>query len=123
MPTITVEVDTDSNGYFQKTVKYNPPGPFNLTVKLAARLLHPEGITVQGDLDIDAADGNPSNQEKSFVVKSGDRVDLGSWRLEGGDNVMVLNGRTQPKQANARLVVEVEASLARRRVSVRTSKK
>ena len=111
MPTITVEVDTDSNGYFQKTVKYNPPAPFNLTVKLTARLLRPGDLTVQGELDIDAADGNPSNQAKAFVVKSGDRVDLGSWHLDADNNIIVLNGRTQPKQANVRLVVEVEASV------------
>jgi hypothetical protein len=111
MPTIAVEVDTDANGYFQKTVQYNPPGPFALTVKLAARLLRPGDLTVHGELDIDAADGNPANQAKAFVVKSGDRVDLGSWHLDGRDNVIVLNGRTQPKQANVRLVVAVEASL------------
>jgi hypothetical protein len=60
----------------------DPPGPFDLSARLAARLLKPGGITVQGDLDIDSPDGSPSNQNKKFVIRTGERVELRFCRLD-----------------------------------------
>jgi hypothetical protein len=38
-------------------------------------------------------------------------VQLGSWRLDGGDNVVVVRGITKPKRANARLVLQIDAAV------------
>jgi hypothetical protein len=111
MQTMRVEVRTDGNGYFGKTVNFNPLGPFPLTVRLSATLLSPFATGVWGELDIDAADGAPSNSKRTFVVWHSEQVQLGSWRLDGGDNVIVVSGKTKPKRANARLVVEIDATM------------
>jgi len=111
MPTMKVEIVTDKNGYFSKTINYDPPGPFALTVTLSAKLLSPFATAVRGELDIDAADGNPSNQKRAFVAWHGELVQIGSWRLDGKNNIIVFNGRTRPKRANARLVVQIEAKV------------
>ena len=68
MPKMTVEIRTDVNGFFSKTVHLNPPGPFGLTVRLSATLLSPFATGLWGSLDIDAQDGNPSNQTRAFVA-------------------------------------------------------
>ena len=111
MPKMTVEIRTDENGYFSKTVPFNPPGPFELTVRLTATLLAPFATGLWGSLDIDAKDGKPSNQKRPFVLWHSESVQLGSWRLDGGDNIIVVNGKTKPRRANARLVLEIDASL------------
>lgn len=111
MPKMTVEIRTDENGYFSKTVPYNPPGPFGITVSLSATLLSPFATGLWGSLDIDASDGAPSNQRREFVLWHSETVQLGSWRLDGGDNIIVVNGKTKPRRANAPLVLELEATV------------
>jgi len=111
MPTITVEGNTDQNGDLQRTEIYNPPGPFDLRVRLAAKLLEPANTTVEGEVDIDAVDGSPSNQKKRFVLTTGQQIPLGSWRLDSRENIVVLTGKTTPQRPNTKLVVEIEASL------------
>src|SRR5215212_5468426 len=96
MPKMTVEIRTDENGYFSKTVPFNPPGPFELTVRLSATLLSPFATGLWGNLDIDALDGVPSNQKQTFVLWHSETVPLGSWSLDGGDNVIVVTGKTKP---------------------------
>src|SRR5215475_4516650 len=108
---MTVDANTDRNGELQQTVHFNPPGPFNLTVRLAAKLLEPVDTTVEGELNIGAADGSPSNERKRFVVATGQQTQLGSWRLDSGDNIIVITGRTHPQRPNTKLVVEIDASL------------
>jgi hypothetical protein len=111
MPTMTVEIRTDENGYFSKTVPFDPPGPFGLTVTLSATLLSPFATALWGDLDIDAADGNPSNQKRNFVAWHSEEVQLGSWPLDGGDNIIVVRGKTRPSRPNARLVLQIDATV------------
>ena len=111
MSKMRVEIRTDENGYFSKTVPFNPPGPFGLTVRLSATLLSPFATGLWGSLDIDAADGKPSNQRRAFVVWHSETVQLGSWSLDGGDNIIVVTGKTKPRRANARLVLEIEAAM------------
>jgi hypothetical protein len=112
MPKMKVEIKTDANGYFSKTVSpFNPPGPFGLTVRLSATLLSPFATGLWGYLDIDAADGSPSNEKRAFVVWHSEKVELGSWRLDGGGNVIVVNGKTRPKRAHAQLVLEIDAKI------------
>ncbi len=52
-----------------------------------------------------------SNQKRAFVAWRSEEVQLGSWHLAGGDNVIVVSGKTRPHRANARLVLEIDASL------------
>jgi hypothetical protein len=111
MPRMTIEATTDQNGDLRETINFNPPGPFNLTVSLAAKLLEPANTTVEGEVDINAADGSLSNGRKRFVVATGQQTQLGSWRLDSGDNIIVLTGKSNPQRPNTKLVVEIEASL------------
>lgn len=111
MPRMTFEITTDENGYFSKTVPFNPPGPFALTVRLTATLLSPFATGLWGSLDIDASDGQPSNARRAFVLWHSEAVDLGAWRLDGGDNIIVVTGKTNPRRANARLLLEIDAEL------------
>ena len=111
MPKMKVEINTDKNGYFNKTIRFNPPGPFMLTVRLSAKLLSPFATGLWGQLDIDAEDGNPTNQRRAFVAWHSEELALGSWRFDGGQNIIVVSGKTKPKRANARLVWEIDAAV------------
>lgn len=111
MPSFTLNIRTDANGYFQKTENYNPPGPFDVTVTLSAKLLAPNATEVRGELDIDPVSGSPGNQKKSFMAKTGVAISLGSWRLDGGDNVFVVSGKTLPPRPNTDLKIELIAAL------------
>jgi hypothetical protein len=109
MPKMTVEIRTDENGYFSKTVQLDPPGPFGFTVSLSATLLAPFATGLWGHVDIDAADGDPSNDRRPFVAWHSEEVQLGSWQLDGGDNIIVVTGKTRPRRPNTRLVLEIDA--------------
>jgi hypothetical protein len=111
MPQMTVELTTNANGFFSRTVPFNPPGPFGVAVRLSATLQSPFATGLWGTLDIDAKDGNPSNPKRAFVAWHREPVQLGSWRLDGGDNVVVVHGFTKPKRANAKLVLQIDAAL------------
>jgi hypothetical protein len=67
MPTTSVKVVTDENGYHQKSDHFDPPGRFPLKIELKAKLLSPAATTITGNLDIDAANGSTQNQSKDFV--------------------------------------------------------
>ena len=104
---------TDSQGYFQETQCFNPPGPFDLSVKLSARLKKPRDTTVLGSIDIDAADGNPTNQERKFRIGDGEKHNLGQWSIDGGDNIVIVRGKTEPTRPETMLTVEISARLGR----------
>jgi len=108
---MNLDVDTDANGTIQQRITYNTPGPFDVTVTLVVTLLEPPDTVVTGELDIDGANGRTTNPAKSFRLQTGARLDLGSWHLDGGDNVIVLRGQTEPARANTRLRVQLDASL------------
>ena len=111
MPRITVELRTNANGFFTKTVPYNPPGPFALTVRLSATLVSPFATGLWGTLAINSKDGKTTNPRKVFVAWHKEVVPLGPWRLVGGDNIVVVHGFTRPKRPNAQLVLQVDASV------------
>jgi hypothetical protein len=111
MAKMTVEIRTDENGYFSKTIRYNPPGPIGASVTLSGMLLSPVATGLWGDLDIDAADGAPSNAKRTFVAWHSEVVHFGSWVLDGGDNIIVVNGKTKPCRPYTRLVLEIEATV------------
>ena len=111
MPKMTLEIRTDENGYFSKTVRVNPPLPLGTTVNLAATLLAPVATGLWGDVDIDAADGAPSNMKRPFVAWHSEVVQLGLWVLDAGDNIVVVSGKTKPRRAHTRLVVEIDVTV------------
>jgi len=113
MPTInrTFTVKTDAAGAFKTEQIVNPPGPFGFTVELKAKLASPADTIISGNLDCDAADGNPRNDAKHFTVRSGETADLGEWNLDGGDNIIRLSGRTEPSRADTELVIEITAGI------------
>jgi hypothetical protein len=111
MPKIRVEIGTDENGYFSRTVPFNPPGPIGLTIHLSATLLSPFATGIWGALDIDARDGAPSNAKRAFVAWHSEAVRLGEWKLDGGDNIIVVTGKTNPRRPNARLLLEIDAAI------------
>jgi hypothetical protein len=49
--------------------------------------------------------------QKSIVLSTGEQISLGSWRLDGGDNVVVVSGRTSPVRSKTELEIELEANL------------
>ena len=108
MPKLTVEMGTDEHGYFSKTVPFNVPGTAGATVRLTVTLLSPFATGVWGKLDIDARDAVPLNRERAFVVWHSEMAQLGSWRLDDGAHVIVVNGKTNPTRANTRLVLEID---------------
>jgi hypothetical protein len=107
---MTLEIRTDENGYFSKTIRFNPPIPLGTTVNIAATLLAPAATGLWGDIDIDAADGAPSNLKRTFVAWHGEPVRLGLWVLDAADNIVVVNGKTRPRRPHTRLVVEIEVT-------------
>lgn len=113
MPTITrtIKVTTDENGGYTTSEVYNPPGFWDYNVEIRARLLSPEGVRINGTLEITAANNSTSNASKSFSAQTGETVDLGKWTLDGGDNTLRVNGQTEPAQGNTELEIEVSASL------------
>lgn len=114
MADMVVKIRTNGNGYFQESIAYNPPGPFDLTVQLSGRLTSPERMRIRGTVDIDAADGSPTNQTKHFQASTGQQVSLGSWQLDGGDNVVRVAGQTIPPAPNTELTFELNARLGAR---------
>jgi len=115
MPTIkrVLNVKTDDNGYFHVSEKIDPPGWFDLSVKLTAKLLEPLDVSVHANLDIDADDGSVSNSERNFSITSTEKLDLGVWRVDGGKNTIVVYGNTQPVTPNTDISVEITASVFR----------
>ncbi len=111
MPRMTLAIQTDANGYFSDQVHYDPPGGFALTVRLSARLLTPFATGLWGELDIEPERGRPAHQKRRFVVWQSEEVQLGSWQLSAGENVIALKGLTRPRRAHARLVLEIAATV------------
>jgi hypothetical protein len=107
----TIKVTTDAEGAYSATETVNPPGPFGFTVSLKATLLSPDATTITGTLDINGAKGKPTNDTKNFHAQTGQEIDLGKWKLAGGDNILKVAGQTSPVRANTDLNIEVRASL------------
>ncbi|ABW32791.1 hypothetical protein [Acaryochloris marina] len=105
-----LSVTTDQNGFFMKTEEYDPPGPFPLNVNLSAKLLSPDQTKVSSSLDIDAV-GGETNQKRDFQINTGEEISLGEWRIDGGNNIIIVNGKTTPVRANTEIEIELNVSL------------
>jgi hypothetical protein len=108
MPKMTVEIRTDENGYFSKTVPVDPPGSPQSAACLTVTLLSPFATALWGSAALEARDGTPASERRTFVAWHSETVQLEPWRLDGGENIIVLTGKTKPLRAHARLVLEIE---------------
>jgi hypothetical protein len=111
MPTQIIRVTTDSNGRYQRTDQFDPPGWFSLRVDLRATLVSPADTRIDGIIDLDAGDGNPQNQAQNFTLSTGQQVSLGQWRLDGGINNLSVTGQTSPIRPNTEIAIEVVADV------------
>ncbi len=108
MATMSFSVETDANGFFQKTHTFDSPAFWDMTVDLRAKLAAPADTCIIGTVDIDAADGTVLNQEKNFRVCHGEKFKLGQWRIDKRENVVVVRGKTVPKRAKTTVTVEIK---------------
>jgi hypothetical protein len=112
MPTTTVEIRSDENGYFSKTVRFDAPGASGMTVRVSATLLSPSATGLWGSVHIDAKDGKPSNETRAFVMWHSEAVQLGSWVLDAEENIIVIRGKTKPTRVHTRLVLEIDSDIS-----------
>lgn len=114
MPTITrkVKVTTDENGAYNRQDIFNPPTPdfWPVRLSLKAKLLSPVDTTIISTLDVDAVDGNPQNDAREFRFSTDEQISLGTWKLDGGDNIIIVSGQTLPPLANTEVEIEFEIS-------------
>lgn len=111
MPAISVS--TDAQGRFTQSTTYNPPGWLDIRVQLQAVLQTSIPGNVTLDLCVQAANGSIAEQRKSVTLTSNEPVDLGVWQLDGGDNIVTVNGQTSAAIANKELTFQLNASLAK----------
>lgn len=113
MPTInrTLRVRTDADGRYETSQTFNPPGFWDYTVQASAKFLAPADTTIDGTITITAANHTTDNPPKDFRISTGESVDLGTWRLDGGDNNVRVTGQTSPARANEMLEIEVTAEV------------
>lgn len=112
MPEITrvVTTQTDDRGHFLREEVFDgPPTFWDPDVTLLATLLEPAETTVEGKLDCDAIDGNPSNPTQPFKIWTGSpKREIGEYEIGGREkNRMIVFGRTKPPRPNTELKVEV----------------
>lgn len=110
MSKMTMEIRTDENGYFSKTLRFNAAGLQGSAVVLSATLTSPAATGIWSDIGIDVADDKSSNPKRAFVAWHHELVVLGSWVLDAEDNIIVVNGKTRPARAYTRLVLEIEVT-------------
>jgi hypothetical protein len=108
VPTITVEVRTDENGYFSKTVPFSATNASGTRVALSVTLLSPFATGVWGTMEVDERDGAPSHQAKTFVVWHSELVQLGSWSLASDNSILVVRGKTRPVREGARVLLLID---------------
>ena len=108
MAKTTVDIRTDENGYFCKTVLFDALGSPGSTTCLTVTLLSPFATGLWGSVAIEARDREPSGEERTFVIWHSETMQLEPWRLDGDENIIVLNGKTKPMRAHARLVLEID---------------
>lgn len=113
MPTIkrTIKVTTDGNGNYSTEEIINPPGFWDYNISATAKLVAPAATTISGTLEITAADGSTSNKSKDFSAATGVEIDLGDWKLDGGDNTIKVFGQTSPARAETRVEIEVTVKI------------
>ncbi|MDQ3801524.1 MAG: hypothetical protein M3384_19050 [Acidobacteriota bacterium] len=113
MPTITrtLRVRTDDAGRYETSQTFNPPGFWDYNVRGSVTLLSPPDTTIEGTIEISAANHTTDNPVKHFRLSTGETEDLGGWQLDGGDNTVRISGQTSPARANEIVEVRVTADV------------
>lgn len=107
----TLRVRTDADGRYETSQTFNPPGFWDYNVSATATLLAPADTTVSGTITITAANHTTDNPPKDFRLSIGETEDLGTWRLDGGDNTIRVSGQTSPVRANEIVEVAIAAEV------------
>jgi hypothetical protein len=107
---ITVELSTDEHGYFSSTVPVQTQDATGVTLRLSATLLAPFATGMWATMRIDRPDAPPSIDARAFVLWHSEVAQLGAWRLDGGDHLIIISGKTRPTRTRARLLVELGAA-------------
>lgn len=108
MPSLDLKLTTDANGDIKDKTLFDPLGWLHLDVTLTATLLPPEGAEPKVLLDIVAVTEGTDSEPKSFTISGASEVNLGDWKIDAGDNVVVLRGRSEPAIAGVVVMVHVE---------------
>jgi|GEM_PF-7023102 len=112
MPSLDYKLTTDANGDFKDKNLFDPLGWLHLDVTLTATSTPPEGGDTKVLLDIVQVTDGIDSDTKSFEIPAGTEVPLGDWKIDAGDNVVVLRGRTEPPLAGTVLMIHVETRTA-----------
>lgn len=102
----TIKVKTDEAGCFTHSRVINPPGFWPINVAVKVKLISPPTVNVSGNVNL-----QPAGTTTKFALLSGAPVDLGVWRLDGGDNTITVHGCTSPALPNNNVEIEITASL------------
>lgn len=113
MPTIkrTIKVTTDESGKYSTEEVINPPGFWDYNISATAKLIAPEATTITGTLEITAHDHSTKNPSKDFSAQTGEEIDLGDWKLDGGDNTIKVSGQTSPARPATAVEIEVTVKI------------
>jgi hypothetical protein len=103
---ITCTVDTDAAGQFQVSTSVQASRMFAVHVDVQAMLVSPSDTALSGTFAIAPA------AAFQFTGSTNEKVELGKWRLNAGDNTASATGTTNPVRPNCKLTVRFEASLA-----------
>lgn len=108
----TFSITTDADGKYKKSESATVPFVPAKNIDVRARLLNGAGIRVDGSIDIDAVDGDPTNDPKPFtLIGEGDWFYVGKFRVNWGGEPfhLELSGMTSPAASDVQLSIEVEA--------------
>ena len=104
---------TDANGEFEESREFDTREHWpwwlpemDIDVGVQATLVEPV-TTLNGAMDIDAVDGSPHNEKRSFKLEIGKKEHLGEWTIDYGRQKITVTGSTDPIIANNCLRVNV----------------
>jgi hypothetical protein len=109
MPKIIVDIMTDENGYFAKTVAFNASDAGGM-IQLSATLLSPFATALEGSVHIEAKRARRTSDTHAFTLWHSETLQLGSWSIAEGDNIIVMHGKTNPSRVHTRVVLEIDAT-------------
>jgi|SRR5277367_3388254 len=102
----TCSVTTDASGNFQASTPVQASKMLSVHVNVQATLISPVDTAVSGTFAIAPA------AACNFHGSTNEKVELGKWKVEAGNNTAIATGSTNPARANTALTVRFDAELA-----------